>query len=37
MNRGIFLLNHWILAYALESGMDDPFLKRVLFEWLGDR
>jgi hypothetical protein len=24
-------------AYASESGMDDLFLKRVLFEWLRDR
>jgi hypothetical protein len=37
-----FLINHRVLAsgserYALERGMDDLFLKRVLFEWLRDR
>jgi hypothetical protein len=36
-SRKVFLLNPLVVDDALERGIDDICLKRVLFEWLGDR
>jgi len=33
----VFLLNLCVSTSGSESGMDDLFLKWVLFEWLRDR
>jgi hypothetical protein len=43
MGRSVFHLNSWFVFRGQSflrkviSGMDDLFLKRVLFEWLRDR